>query len=172
MADMVADGHVWLLYHPEKETMTYAYTEEEKASIQAQGYNELELIPWRVEKLFTKTVARDRAWYEGTRAKREEFWEIVGAARRGEIQPFEVKSKQKLVVSVFKEGVCHITDDMPETPQAQEPQATQELQAQPQVTQELQASPMQPLLGIGSVLYTASPRSCMGVEQESGSPLL
>lgn len=144
--DMVPDGHVWLLYDAATEKMVYAYTEEEKTSFQAQGYDELEIIPWRVEKLFIKTVVRDRGWFEGTRAKRDEFWAIVGEARRGEIQPFEVKSKQKLTVTVMKEGVCYINDDAP--------------------------SPMQPVLGMGSVLYTESANSCLGAEQESGSPLL
>jgi len=152
--DMIPEGHVWLLYDEAAEKMVYAYTEEEKASFQAQGYGELEVIPWRVEKLFTKTVVRDRGWFEGTRAKREEFWEIVGQARRGEIQPFEVKSKQKLTVNVMKEGVCYISD---------EPQEALPAQA---------VSPMQPVLGMGSVLYTESAISCIGAEQESGSPLL
>ena len=153
VADMVADGHVWLLYDAATEKMVYAYTDEEKASFQAQDYTELEIIPWRVEKLFTKTVVRDRGWFEGTRAKREEFWAIVGEARRGEIQPFEVKSKQKLTVTVMKEGVCYINDDADATPQTP-------------------LSPMQPVLGMGSVLYTESANSCLGAEQESGSPLL
>ena len=150
---MIPEGHVWLLYNAATEKMTYAYTEEEKASLQAQGHTELERIPWRIEKLFIKTVVRDRGWFEGTRGKRDEFWGIVGQARRGEIQPFEVKSKQKLTVNVMKEGVCYISDDV------QSPAHTE-------------TSPMQPVLGIGTVLYTESPSSCMGVEQESGSPLL
>jgi hypothetical protein len=144
--DMIPEGHVWLLHDSATEKMTYAYTEEEKASFQEQGFTELEMIPWRVEKLFTKTVVRDRGWFEGTRAKREEFWAIVAQARRGEIQPFEVKSKQKLTVNVLKEGVCYITDDA--------------------------VGSIQPVLGTGSVLYTESAKSCMGAEQESGSPLL
>ena len=156
--DMIPEGNVWLLYDAGTEKLAYAYTEEEKASFEAEGYAELEVIPWRVEKLFTKTVVRDRGWFEGTRAKREEFWDIVGQARRGEIQPFEVKSKQKLTVTVMKEGVCYISD---------EPQAASAQAAPAQAV-----SPIQPVLGMGAVLYTESAISCIGAEQESGSPLL
>jgi len=154
VVDMVADGHVWLLYEAATEKMVYAYNEEEKASFQAQGFTELEIIPWRVEKLFIKTVVRDRGWFEGTKTKRDEFWAIVGEARRGEIQPFEVKAKQKMTVTVMKEGVCYISDEV-----------------QPTVAQ-AETSPMQPVLGMGAVLYTESAKSCIGAEQESGSPLL
>jgi len=171
--DMIPEGHVWLLYDAATEKMMYAYTEEEKASFQAQGCTELEIIPWRVEKLFIKTVVRDRGWFESTWGKRNEFWAIVGEARRGEIQPFEVKSKQKLTVNVMKEGVCYISDDVQGAEvAAAEAAAAQTAQAAAAQAAQAETSPIQPVLGIGAVLYTANPRSCMGVEQESGSPLL
>jgi len=90
--------------------MSYAYTVAEKGVAEAAGLDLIETIPWRLDALYTKTVARDRGWFQGTGALREEFWAIVGQARRAEIQPFEVKSRKNMV-NVIKEG-CRIMDDI------------------------------------------------------------
>lgn len=105
----VPEGYVWLFQNPDTYSMVYAYTEDECAAL--TGFHPVEVIPWRLGKMYTKTVARDRAWFQGTAKAREEFWSVVGQARRGEIQPFEVKSRSK--VNVTKEPGCLITDDVP-----------------------------------------------------------
>jgi hypothetical protein len=90
--------------------MSYAYTEAEKDESSKNGFDLIETIPWRLAKFYSKTVTRDRAWFEGTAKLREDFWSIVGQARRGEIQPFEVKSRSKVIVT--KEPECRIVDDI------------------------------------------------------------
>lgn len=101
------DGHVWLLQNPDTCLMMYAYTEAERVAAEAGGFHLLETVPWRLDKMHAKTVMRDRGWFEGTAKAREDFWAVVEQARRGEIQPFEVKARAKVVVT--KEE-CRITD--------------------------------------------------------------
>ena len=105
-----AEGHVWLFQDLSSCRMLYAYTEAEKVDAEAKGYDLIETIPWRLADMYTKTVTRDRGWFRSTATMREEFWEIVGQARRAEIQPFEAKSKGKVVV--IKEPECRIIDDV------------------------------------------------------------
>jgi hypothetical protein len=105
------DGFVWLLQNPTTCEMSYAYTEEQKTLAEVVGLDILETIPWRVAKVFTKTVVRDRAWFQGTAPMRQQFWKTVEKLRRGEIHPFE--PKQRLKVLVAKEG-CLIIDEPPE----------------------------------------------------------
>lgn len=107
LSGAVPDGHVWLLQNPETCSMMYAYTEGELTAAESSGFHLLEKIPWCVSKMYSKTVVRDRGWFEGTAKAREEFWAVVEQARRGEIQPFEVKGRPKVVVT--KEE-CRITD--------------------------------------------------------------
>jgi hypothetical protein len=105
----VPDGYVWLFQNTVDCKMSYAYDEVAKGSCLAAGFDLIETIPWRLTTLFTKTVARDRAWFQGTASIRQQFWETVEKLRTGEIVPFE--PKQKLKVSVSKQGVCLITPE-------------------------------------------------------------
>jgi hypothetical protein len=102
------EGFVWLFQDPVTYEMMYAYSEEEAARNTAAGIDLVERIPWRLQKVFTKTVTRDRAWFQGTTAMRQKFWETVEQARTGLLAPIEPK---KLKVVVAKEGACLITDD-------------------------------------------------------------
>ena len=103
------DTYVWLFQDSTNCRMSYAYTEAEKKEAETAGLDLIETIPWRVGKLYTKTVTRDRSWFQGTAEKRKEFWDIVDQARKGDIQPFEVKSKLK--INVTKEPECRIVDE-------------------------------------------------------------
>ena len=85
--------------------MKYAYTEEEVKAL--EGWDLTETIPWRVNKLYTETVVRDKGWYQGTSEMRKQFWESVEKARKGAYQVVEGKPK----VIVIKEApVCLITE--------------------------------------------------------------
>ncbi len=86
--DAQADGHLWLLQGPDA-TMTYAYTEDERARAEAAGWEIIEVIPWRVAEMWAKTVVRDRVWFEGTAPTRERFWNDVEQARTGSYQLVE-----------------------------------------------------------------------------------
>jgi len=119
------DGFVWLFQNPNTCEMTYAYTEAQKAAHEYGGLDLIETIPWRLNRMFTKTVARDRAWFQGTAPMRQHFWETVEKLRTGEVTPFE--PKQKLKVTVSKEGACLIMDEVEAvTPQQQEQQQQQQ----------------------------------------------
>jgi hypothetical protein len=98
-----ADGFVWLFQNPASCEMMYAYTELEKAEREAEDLDLIETIPWRLNKLFTKTVTRDRPWFQGTASMRQQFWETVEKLRTGEIS---IQPKVKLV----KEG-CMIVEE-------------------------------------------------------------
>ena len=104
-----ATRNVWLLQDTTTAKMSYAYTEAERDTGLSEGLDVVETIPWRLGSMYAKTVTRDRAWFQGTAAVREEFWRIVAQARQGEIQPFEVKSRAKVIVT--KEPECRIMDD-------------------------------------------------------------
>jgi len=110
LSGAVPDGHIWLFQDTATCKMMYAYTEEEKGAYELQGMDMIETIPWKVNRLFTKTVARDRAWFQGTAPMRQKFWEIVEKLRTGEIILLEPKQKQKQKVTVEKDG-CLITND-------------------------------------------------------------
>ena len=71
-----AEGFVWLLQHPVTCVMKYAYTEAE-----LEGYEIVEKIPWRLNKMYAATVTRDRGWFQNTAMARESFWESVTNAR-------------------------------------------------------------------------------------------
>ena len=108
--NVVPDGHVWLYQNTETCRMSYAYTDKERDEADLAGLDLIETIPWRMKGMHAKTVTRDRGWFQSTAGVREEFWSIVGQARRGEIQPFEVKSR-KGKISITKEGACRILDE-------------------------------------------------------------
>lgn len=105
----IPDGFVWLFQNTTTCQMMYAYTHEQKGAFEAEGLELIETIPWRQKTLFTKTVTRDRAWFQGTAPMRERFWETVNKLRTGEITQFEPKNKLKVLVA--KEGACLITND-------------------------------------------------------------
>jgi hypothetical protein len=109
LSGAIPDGNLWLFQDAATCQMYYAYTEAEKGEAEAKGWDLIETIPWRLGKFFSKTVVRDRAWFNGTAKLRSDFWAIVEQARKGEIQPFEVKSRSKVIVT--KEE-CRIVDDV------------------------------------------------------------
>jgi hypothetical protein len=89
-----AEGFLWLLT---KDTaMRYAYTEVERETLLADGYELLETVPWAIESYFTEVVSREKAWYEGTKQLREDFWGNVQKAKEGTFKlppPFVKKVK-------------------------------------------------------------------------------
>jgi hypothetical protein len=110
LSGAVPEGIIWLFQDASNCQMHYAYTAAEKVHAESKGWDLMETIPWRLEKFFSKTVVRDRAWFKGTAQMRSDFWDLVEQARKGEIQPFEVKSRAKVVVT--KEPECRIVDDV------------------------------------------------------------
>lgn len=112
-SDTVPDGLVWLYQDTATYRMGYAYTEEEKVAFEKRGCDLIETIPWRLVKLYTKTVTRDRAWFRGTQQMRDDFWNLVDKIRKGEVAPLEVKVRNTgpAVVTVTK--VCRMIDDDP-----------------------------------------------------------
>lgn len=72
-----AEGFVWLLQDPMTCVMKYAYTEAELV----EGYEIVEKIPWRLNKMYAATVTRDRGWFQNTAMARESFWESVSNAQ-------------------------------------------------------------------------------------------
>ena len=86
--DARPDGYLWLLQGPST-AMSYAYTEDERVRLEADGWECIEVIPWRVAEMWAKTVVRDRAWFEGTGPTRERFWKDVEQARAGSYQLVE-----------------------------------------------------------------------------------
>lgn len=107
LSGMIPDGCIWLFQNPTTCEMMYAYTEQQKAT--CEHLDLIETIPWRLNKIFTKTVTRDRAWFQGTASMRQQFWETVQKVRTGELVAFESKKPK---VTVTKEGVCLISNDI------------------------------------------------------------
>lgn len=106
LSGVVPDGNIWLFQNPNTCMMSYAYTENERVAAEGAGLDLIETIPWRLDKFHTKTVVRDRGWFQSTANAREEFWALVGQAKHGEIQPLP-----KLKVTVKKETECRIVDE-------------------------------------------------------------
>lgn len=112
----VPEGYLWLFQNPTGECeMVYAYTEEQREGFEASGFDLIETIPWRIERLDTKIVPRDRAWFQATAEKRESFWADVNKAKAGEFQPVAATPKKKaagatgkgqLVLNIIKEGAA------------------------------------------------------------------
>jgi hypothetical protein len=108
------DGHVWLFQDSSSCIMYYAYTEHEKDTYADKGYELIETIPWRLIRLYTKTVTRDRAWFQSTNDIQNTFWELVEKVKRGEVPPLEPvvkKGASSTLVKVIKEPVCLMLDD-------------------------------------------------------------
>lgn len=110
LSGAVPDGYVWLFQNSITCQMSYVYTETERDEAEKSGLDLIETIPWRMNQLYNKTVIRDKSWFQSTEKARQDFWDIVRQARCGDIQPFEVKSKAKVVVT--KEPECRIVDDV------------------------------------------------------------
>jgi hypothetical protein len=100
-------GNVWLFQANETCEMKYAYTEEERKKMVELEWNCIETIPWHMNSHFTTTVQRDRAWFESTLEKRNEFWKAVDSARQGllVLAPSSAKARTPTVT------VCKIMDD-------------------------------------------------------------
>ena len=100
-------GTVWLFQAPETCEMKYAYTEEERKKMVELEWNCIETIPWHMDSHFTTTVQRDRAWFDSTLEKRNEFWKAVDSARQGllVLPPSSAKARTPTVT------VCKIMDD-------------------------------------------------------------
>jgi hypothetical protein len=110
LSGAIPDGHVWLFQNSTTCQMSYVYTEVERDEAEKSGLDLIETIPWRMNQLYNKTVIRDRSWFQSTEKARGDFWEVVAQARRGDIQPFEVRSRTKVIVT--KEPECRIVDDV------------------------------------------------------------
>jgi len=104
------DGSIWLFQDTATCQMHYSYTMSEKEEAESKGWDLMETIPWRLGNFFSKTVVRDKSWFNSTAQMRSDFWALVEQARKGEIQPFEVKSRSKVLVT--KEPECRIVDDV------------------------------------------------------------
>jgi YqaJ-like viral recombinase domain len=100
------NGKIWLFQCFETCETKYAYNAIQKKDYEFLGWNCLEEIPWHLEKFFTETVYRDKKWFEGTRAKQEEFWLRVQDAHNGLIEPPKRRNRTPSV------NVCQITDDV------------------------------------------------------------
>lgn len=99
------EGYVWLLQDPHTARMTYAYEEAELSRLSTEGWDTLEKIPWRLEKLYREVVTRDRAWFQSTAEARAKFWADVEKARAGSFVPVEARPRVPKVV-VVKEGAA------------------------------------------------------------------
>jgi hypothetical protein len=102
-------GHVWLLQEPNSAGMVYAYEEVERDRLTEKGWEIIESIPWRVEKLYREVVVRDRAWFASTAAARAAFWADVEKARAGTYTPVEARPRAAAAagkIIVTKEGAA------------------------------------------------------------------
>ena len=97
-----ADGFVWLLQNPSTCEMRYAYTEAEILP----GFDVIEKVPWRLNSMYTETIARDAGWYKSTAEQRRLFWENVEKARQGQFQVVPGKT----VVVTKEPAQCLIVD--------------------------------------------------------------
>jgi hypothetical protein len=109
-ADVVPEGHLWLFQDSGGTCeMVYAYTEAQRDALEASGKDLIETIPWRINRIETRVVARDRAWFESTETTRTAFWRDVEASRAGSFVPVAsprrpAAAKGPLVLNVIKEG--------------------------------------------------------------------
>uniref|UniRef100_A0A6C0JV98 YqaJ viral recombinase domain-containing protein n=1 Tax=viral metagenome TaxID=1070528 RepID=A0A6C0JV98_9ZZZZ len=99
------NGTVWIFQSPETGELKYAYTSIEKTDWELIGWNCVETVPWYLDKYFTETVQRDRAWFASTEVARTSFWNKVEGARAGTYTPSQP------VKRVAPVNVCKITDD-------------------------------------------------------------
>jgi hypothetical protein len=103
----IYEGIVWLLVHEETYQMVYAYTCEQRNEYVGKGFLEVEEVPWCIESFHTEIVSRERAWYEGTKQLREDFWANVEKAKKGEFKIPEPSPKRS------KQQACLISDSPP-----------------------------------------------------------
>lgn len=103
--DVEHSGKVWIVQNPDNCTLVYAYTDDELKEFEEKGYAIIETVPWHLERMFNKVIPRDKAWFEGTAEKREEFWKIVEETNETTYVPPAKKAKKEIVT------VCKIMDD-------------------------------------------------------------
>jgi hypothetical protein len=96
---------VWIFQSPETGELKYAYTSLERKDWLLLGWQCVEEVPWYLDKMFTETVQRDRAWFKSTEGARRAFWNKVGGARAGSYIPSQPKARTPVV------NVCKIIDD-------------------------------------------------------------
>lgn len=98
-------GYLWLLQNPTTAEMTYAYEDLKRIELEADGWDLLETIPWRIEKWVREVVARDSAWFKGTKEVRDKFWTDVAAAREGSYKAVEGRQKQLRVIVTKEQSI-------------------------------------------------------------------
>ena len=96
---------VWIFQSPETGELKYAYTTLERKDWELLGWECVETVPWHLEKMFTETVQRDRAWFKSTEGTRAAFWNKVAGAKAGTYTPSQAKPRAAPV------NVCKIMDD-------------------------------------------------------------
>jgi len=104
----LAEGCLWL-FSKEVDyiySYIYAYTQEEKAKKEAEGWSLLEEIPWALASFHHVTLQRDAQWFEETAVIREKFWKDVEEAKAGQ---FRIPSP-----STPRQKVCRIRDSPPQ----------------------------------------------------------
>jgi hypothetical protein len=99
------NNSVWVFQSPDTGELKYAYTTLERKDWENLGWECVEVAPWHLEKMFTETVQRDRAWFKSTEGVREAFWNKVAGAKAGTFVPSQPKSRTPVV------NVCKIMDD-------------------------------------------------------------
>ena len=99
------NNNVWIFQSPETGELKYAYTTLERKDWELLGWECVETVPWYLEKMFTETVQRDRAWFKSTEGARSAFWSKVAGAKAGTFVPSQPKPRAPVV------NVCKITDD-------------------------------------------------------------
>jgi putative phage-type endonuclease len=105
----IAKGNVWIVQDVESCVLKYAYTADEVATAEKDGYAVIETIPWHVERVFNSILLRDRAWFISTAEKRAEFWKCVSDTASGAfvLAPSTRIKQVKQIVTV-----CKITDSL------------------------------------------------------------
>jgi len=96
--DPIEEGVMWLMNRQME--YVYAYTEEERATKEAEGWSLHETIPWALASFHTVTLQRDPMWFAETSGMREKFWKDVARARAGSFKvpaPFTPKAKACMI---------------------------------------------------------------------------
>lgn len=101
----IYNNNVWVFQSPDTGELKYAYTSLERKDWELLGWECVEVVPWHLEKMFTETVQRDRAWFKSTEGVRTAFWNKVAGAKAGTFVPSQPKSRTPVV------NVCKIMDD-------------------------------------------------------------
>jgi hypothetical protein len=92
----VVDGTLWLL--KKGDDYTYAYTPQECAVAEADGWSIQETVTWRKKELSHHVVTVDNEWFKGTLDLQDAFWRDVEAAKRGEFKMPESTRVKKCLI--------------------------------------------------------------------------